>query len=49
MPVKHAPTLAYALSALLAGLLAFSSVAGVLHGLWAISQWMLVRYLKEMK
>jgi hypothetical protein len=52
MSVKHAPTLAYALSALLAGLLAFSSVAGVLygsHGLWAISQWMLVRYLKEMK
>jgi hypothetical protein len=32
MPVKHAPTLAYALSALLAGLLAFSSVAGVLYG-----------------
>jgi hypothetical protein len=52
MSVKHAPTLAYALSALLAGLLAFSSVAGVLygsHGLWAISQWMLVRYLKKMK
>lgn len=32
MPVKHAPILAYALSAMLAGLLAFSSVAAVLYG-----------------
>jgi hypothetical protein len=32
MPVKHSPTLAYAFSALLAGLMIVSSVAGLLYG-----------------